>query len=427
MTQSVKKYLPNLLIILALIIAYMMSNAIWSFDSASYYRVDMKRFPMYTLWLRGWEFISTNHYKEFIVIAQVILGGLAIGTIFKTLQRVIKWSWHSNYLLLIPLLLPYFPPLLTAHNLTSEGLAYPLYLWMINYFIQFIVSNKRSHLLLTLVIFLALCFTRGQFIIVGPIFAVVYALYARNKKFKKTVVALHFLLLALSPIASKIIDASYHKAVHGFFVTTPYSYVNISTLPLYVAKASDSISITDKHAKHLFTASYNTIDSLRLTHQQATGTLEESYMVFHNNFPVICNQNFHKKARDYFEHIDNTPHYSSIPAEQTAKTLTYTLITNNWKTYLAIYWEGVKHGFTSIYILIFLLIVSIYGFIKFIKNPNKKHTFIVLSGLLLFSNALIVGLACHSIQRYLFYNYVLATLMCLLLFNPKPNVNEYRT
>ncbi|WP_375253117.1 hypothetical protein, partial [Dokdonia donghaensis] len=91
------------------------------------------------------------------------------------------------------------------------------------------------------------------------------------------------------------------------------------------------------------------------------------------------------------------------------------------------YWEGVKHGFTSIYILIFLLIVSIYGFIKFIKNPNKKHTFIVLSGLLLFSNALIVGLACHSIQRYLFYNYVLATLMCLLLFNPKPNVNEYRT
>ena len=184
MTQFVKKYLPNLLIILALIIAYMMSNAIWSFDSASYYRVDMNRFPMYTLWLRGWEFISTNHYKELIVIAQIILGGLAISTIFKTLQRIINWSWHIDYILLIPLLLPYFPPLFTAHNLISEGLAYPLYLWMINYFIQFISSNKRSSLSLTLVMFLALCFTRGQFIIVGLIFAVVYVLYSRKKNLK---------------------------------------------------------------------------------------------------------------------------------------------------------------------------------------------------------------------------------------------------
>lgn len=401
------------LIGLVLTLSYFTSSPIWSPDSSSYFGIVIHRFPVYTIWLRVWELIFEDSYLHIVVVLQLLLGLVTIPLVARRIVSVFKLHKFIHGVLLIVLVYPYFAPLWVAHNITSEGLAYPLYLMVVYYSITFLYIKKQRVLFHLMGSLILLCLTRGQFIIMPLIIAVIYFLQQPKKITQKTqIICLATLLL--TPFAIKLLDRSYHKIVHDNFVPTPYSFVNIVTLPLFVSDISDSTSIADPDVRQLFIASHNTIDSLNLLSQSIQGSAKNKYEVFHNNFPEICNKNIHKKARNLYLKKGYEPWNNFIKAEEACKILTPILIKNNLNEYLTIYWEGILRGFKSIFIFAGLLLLAILGLFKFLRKPTKENSMIVLCGALIFSNALIVGIACHSIDRYLFYNYALALVMIVL-------------
>ncbi|MBE16314.1 MAG: hypothetical protein CL867_08680 [Cytophagaceae bacterium] len=387
---------------------------IWSPDTYSYFSVPIHRFPVYSLVLRGFEFLlGRDAFGLYVVFFQLVVGYIAIRLVYDRCAHVFSLSRPVRLVLLLILAAPYAPPLHVGSNLASEGLAYPLYLMVISFAIDFLFRKQPQQLLWLALTFIGLCLTRGQFIIMAPIIAVVF-LFHKKKHILKWGNLKHFLILILLPFLVKGIDSSFHKVVHGYFVSTPYSYVNAVTLPLFVAKWQDSSAISNPDYKHLFVQSYATIDSLGYTRARTMGDSRLQYENFHDHFPMICNQNLHDKGRAYFFEKEGKEHLNAIRTEQASKALLPILISQNTAAYWSVYFEGILEGFKSILLLLFFVGVLLYSCWRVLRRYSAHNAFILLGSTLILSNALIVGFACHSIERYLFYNYFIAFLIVIL-------------
>ncbi len=301
-----------------------------------------------------------------------------------------------------------------GNNLTSEGLSYPLYLFLIAYSIDFLFKNQNRKLLHLSIAFILLCLTRGQFVIVAPILAVLYALKERKNIFKRPKL-FYVIILIILPIITQTLDKTYHKAVHGFFVTTPFSYVNALTLPLFVSDKKDASLMKTEDERIIFQRTYKSIDSLGLLSSKVSGDATEKYMLFHNNFPWICNRSFHVPTMHYFENQAQEVGANVIMAEMAAKEMLPVLIKDNFKKYISIYFEGIFHGFKGVFFFIIALTFLLYSFFLILKKWSIKIGLILFASSLIVSNAFIVAFASHSIMRYLFYNYFFAILIAIVL------------
>ncbi|CAM3457098.1 hypothetical protein [Aequorivita lipolytica] len=402
-------------IYLAVFTYFVIQPAIYSPDTNTYFRVHFYRFPGYGLFLRTFDLLFGNFFDTAVVAFQLLLGLIAITVLSKTCQRLLKLNVWGYLILLILLIFPYFPPLLVGNNLTSEGLSYPLYLFVIAFAIDFLFNNQSVKLLHLSAAFILLCLTRGQFIIVAPILAVLYILKERKNILSRPKL-FYLIILFLLPIISQTLDRGYHKAVHGFFITTPFSYVNALTLPLFVSEKNDAEMFKNEDEKILFLRTYKTIDSLGLLSSKVSGDASEKYMVFHNNFPVICNRTFHGPGMAYFENKSDKLGEKVILIEKAAKEMLPVLVKNNFKEYISIYFEGIFHGFKGILISVFILLLLVYSAIITFKKWTLYNGLLLFATLLIVSNAMIVAFASHSIMRYLFYNYFFAVLIGIILF-----------
>jgi len=386
-----------------------------SFDTLSYLDANIKRYPGYILFIRGFKFIFKGNFKVFIVIFQLFFSFFSVFIVFKNISNLLKFNYWVKILFLALLLFPLFPPIEVVNNLASEGLSYPLFLLLSSFIIGFLFRNEQNKIYYFSVTVIVLNLTRGQFFIIPIIVAFLFILKVRKDIFRKKNIKLLVLLLLL-PLITNTFERTFKKIVYGYFITSPYSYVNAVTLPLYTSKLSDSIDIKDKHHRKIFILSYNRIDSLGLVASKISGDYLDKYMVFHNNFPVICNQNIHAQGKDYYNKLNGVSELSSVLTEQACKDMFIILIKNNFKEWISIYITGIIHGFYSIYSLVFFLLVFIYSFIQTLKKFTIDNGLLLLGSLLIFSNAMIVGIACHSTIRYLLYNYFFVFIIIYILF-----------
>src|SRR5690606_1398498 len=204
------------------------------------------------------------------------------------------------------------------------------------------------------------------------------------------------------------------KLVHNHYITAPYTYVNAITLPLYISKKKDSILFENPDNRELFLKTYRRIDSLGLLSSKVDGGYKEKYQVFHDNFPYICNQSFHDIGRLYFKD-ESDPFQSSIDTEIAAKQMFPLLVKEHFKDYIALYYTSIKHGFYSVFIFIFFVLVCIYSGWKCLKKFTFENAILFFGSLLIISNALIVAVAVHTILRYVFYNFAMAFIILFLL------------
>ncbi|QQX75524.1 MULTISPECIES: glycosyltransferase family 39 protein [Aequorivita] len=404
-----------LLIYLAVFIYFVLQPAIYSPDTNTYFRVHFYRFPGYGLFLRSFDLFFGSFFETAVVAFQLLLGFLAIAKLQKTCKQLLKLKNWEYFVLFILLIFPYFPPLLVGNNLTSEGLSYPFYLFLIAYSLDFLFNNQPNKLVHLSIAFILLCLTRGQFIIVAPILGVLYILKERKNILNRPNLFFGILLFIL-PIITQTLDKTYHKAVHGFFVTTPFSYVNALTLPLYVSDEEDASLMKTENEKIVFSRTYQKIDSLGLLSSKVEGDATEKYMLFHNNFPWICNRSFHVPTMNYFESKTNKLSENVILAEKAAKNMLPVLVKDNFEKYISIYFEGIFHGFKGILPAVLTLLLFLYSTIITFRKWSVNNGLLLFGSTLIVSNAMIVAFASHSIMRYLFYNYFFAILIGIILF-----------
>ncbi|MBT0608834.1 hypothetical protein [Aequorivita echinoideorum] len=392
---------------------FVFQPAIISPDTHSYWHLDIVRYPVYVLFLRGFEFIFGENYEPFAVAFQLVFTLISVQIFSSNFSRLLKLHFVLQLLLVGILLFPIFPPLLTANNLCSEGLSYPLYLLMVSFAVDFLFKNEKRKIYFFAIAFIALALTRGQFAIIAVIVAFLFIL--KHKKFIFRKVNLKFLLLLLLlPFISNMLDSTYRKLVHNHFITAPYSFVNAVTLPLFISEEKDSLLFENEDQKIIFQKTYHRIDSLGLLSSKVEGDYKAKYQVFHDNFPYICNQSFHDIGRKHFRD-KNDPFQSSIDTEIAAKAMFFPLVKTHLKDYISLYYTSVMHGFYSFFIFLFFVLVCIFSGIKLLKKFTLEYGIIFFGSLLILSNALIVAVAVHTIMRYVFYNFALAFIILILL------------
>ena len=409
-----------------LFVYFILQSPLYSPDTCSYLKGDIYRLPGYVIYLNVLEAIFGASYDVVAVGLHLLVGFMGIWIIYKNFVSYFNLKNIAKLLFLSVLLFPYFPPLLTANNLTSEGLAYPLYLALISFTLDFLFRNKRKRIIPLAAVFILLILTRGQFIVFIPIFIFIMILGMKKHIFKLRNLSLLILIISL-PFLSGLMDSTYRKINHGFFEKTPFSYVNAISLPLFVSQKTDGDLMSTQAHKTLFTITYKKIDNLDLLSSKVEGTAMDKYLLFHDNFPAICNQNIHKQGRAYFRKHDKTFLKDFILIEKACKEMFPVLLKANFKEWGRLYLTSIIFGLGSLWVLLLALIIFVASLFSILKKYSKETVFLFFATSLILSNAMITALATHSIQRYLFYNYFLGFIVVILCLRKIYHFYESRT
>lgn len=399
------------------VFSYLISiPAIYSPATNSFWHIGINRYPVYVLFIRTVHFLFANYYDLSLVAIQLLFGLISVHVFFKNASSLLRLNLFTKAILLVILVFPFFSPLYTANNICSEGLSYPLYLLFISFGFDFLFRGQTKRIYLLLATYLFLILTRGQFSTLIPIVLLLFILKHRKQAFNKT--NLKFIvLLVLIPFVANTLDSSYRKIVHGHFVTTPFSYTNAITLPLYISTKADTAIFKNKDHKAIFAKSYNRIDSLNLLSSKVIGDYKAKYMVYHNNFPTICNLNFYTQGADHYYMQHFKIFKSFVDIEVAAKEMFPLLVKEHFKEWLSLYLTNVIHGFNSIFVLIFFIGVWIYSGLASLNKWNLENGILLMGSTLILSNGFLVAFVVHSILRYSFYNFTFAFMILLILFN----------
>ena len=397
---------------------------LFSPDTYDYLRASPQRSPGYVIFIKFFEFLFPKIYPTIIVVVQLLFGLVAVDLFLRFIARLLDLTTFLKLLVLGLLLFPFFPPLLIANNICSEGLSYPLYLLFVVKGIELLYNEKKSSLPILAVVYFLLVLTRGQFIVSPMIVAFAYFLKNRNSIFKKVYVT-RIAIVFLLPIVAVLADKSYHKLKDGHFISTPYTFVNMSTAAFYVSKKMDVDFISRPDYKMIFNECYLHLErkNLLMTSQERAG-YKTYYNHFHNNVPQICNRTIHRISRNhYFNQYllssndkKSASAFAAWQSELACKSLFFTLVSHNFNDWIQLYYQNLVHGFKSLAILLFIVVIFLFSTYKILFKPRTYDYILFIFSALILSNALIISLAGHSIMRYLFYNYILMFLILIVLF-----------
>jgi len=407
----------------------MVNPAIYSPDTFSYLRAMPERHPGYVVFLKFFSAITPNKwfFDNGIKLIQVLFGSISIFYFYKKITTIFTLSRLESTLLVLVLIFPFLPPIQIANNICPEGISYPLYLLFLGLAMEIIVNNnaKKLHYFLTIYIILAL--TRGQFIIATLVLLIPLLPFLKSSKVTRSKLK-QIAVFLMAPAIVMLLDMSYHKVKDGHFKTTPYGFVNVSGLAFYVSKEENGKALETNEEKTLFSICQQELYRKHLlVSQLTTESYKEKYMFFHNHVPQICNQTIFKSTLEYLTEkqtgndkkaIDAKAHFE---AESLLKKISLSLIIQNFRQWITLYFENIIHGFKSIILLLFMTALFIYSLVSVLFKRNKLNLLLFILLSLTLSNAMLVAFASHSIMRYLFYNYVSMFLIFVLL------INEFKT
>lgn len=415
---SVSKYIL-FSVYLCIFLFCIINDPIYSPDTYSYLRSMPYRQLGYVIFLKGFSAVFGSYFDVVVVFIHAIFSLFAVHYFYSKMSSLFKLNIVLKIPLLAILLFPFFPPLSIANNLCSEGLSYGLYLLFIGIGMDMLFNTKHKNLKYFLIVYLALVFTRSQFVFSTLIFAGVYILIYRKSIFQRKHI-LHTLVLCGIIIIASITERTYHKLKDGFFKPTPLGYVSASTAPIYVSNKTDASLIVQKDYKEIFQISYDSLVKKDLL-LKPNQTPREDYLFFHDNLPKICNQTVLDQAVRYYS-TKKLPEglskkqvlsYPFFESEAACKVFTITLIKDNFKNWIQLYFTNISYGFYSPILLFFVIFMFFFSLIKTTVHYHKKYAILFLLSSLILSNALFIAFASHSIMRYLFYNYALLFLLCI--------------
>ncbi|MCX7548187.1 hypothetical protein OS188_09495 [Xanthomarina sp. F1114] len=390
-------------------------EAIHTPDTFSYLHANIYRSPGYVIFVKLFQVVFKDYFDFFTVGFQLLFGLFATHLVLTKVSKALNLHIISEFIFLAILIFPFFAPLYIANNICSEGLSYPLYLLFIAFTADFFTDYNQNSFRLLSATFILLALTRGQFIVLPIIIAVIYII-----KIKKLALRRYHLknigLLFLIPVLIILMDKSYHKLKDGLFVSTPFTNICLSGAAFYVSDASDIESIENKDDKIIFKDCYGFLEENNwLLSSKKRDSYTEYYKHFHNNLGNICNYTVHDRGTEYYLNQGFDIREARVGIENSSGDIVKVLIKNNFSKWIKLYYSNLVHGFKSELLMFFILLVFIFSGIKFLFSRNNYMLYLFLFSSLILSNALIVALAGHSIMRYLFYNYSLFFLILIIL------------
>lgn len=393
------------------------SAPLYSPDTYSYLKAMPFRQLGYVIFLKSFSFMFGSYFDVVVVFVHTLFSLFGVHYFYKKAASLFNLNSISKLAIIAILLFPFFPPLSIANNICSEGLGYGLYLLFIAIGLDILFNDKRENFKYYVIVYLSLVFIRSQFIISTLIFAGVYFLMHRKSILKRQHLV-NIIIFSSVIIVASLTERTYHKLKDGFFKPTPLGFTSASTAPVYVSDESDYHLIENEDYREIFKISYDTLikKDLLLNSEQ---TPKEQYLFFHENLPKICNQTVRQQAVNYYLTKDfpeelskkQIRSYPFFESEAACKVFTTTLIKNNFKKWIKLYYTNITHGFYSPILFFIVVFLFLFSLIKTVFSYQKHYAILFLLSSLILSNALFIAFASHSIMRYLFYNYALIFLL----------------
>jgi len=388
-------------------------------DTIAYYKMRVNLLPIYPVFYRGMVTVfgkeTGNHLIQliYLIFTLPIIHWFAF-----QLKKYFQVNTLIQILILAALYIPIYAEkeMLIMNNLGTEGFSLGVYLLIIVSFYKGFILREKRNVILTLLWVMVMCLLRGQFKFLFPLLLIYELIYQlKNRRFK----LLYLFVLVIVPLFTNLIDATYHKILHNKFVTSPFTFITLNSIPMFVSDAEDVNLIEDEYTKDFYSYLHNRLDDKNMLYSKYKGqSIDSIYKVYYRNMPVICNQTIHEEGNKYLWKVKGEDgDWSWVYNERLNKKLMPILIKDNFDKWFRLCWRNFLEcfrGWLGMFIAVGLFIwLSMKLF--FVRWNNKKAFLWFLLAIVM-ANALTVTIAIHAIERFFFYNYWLVFFTIFMLF-----------
>ncbi|SEL72252.1 hypothetical protein SAMN04487910_3175 [Aquimarina amphilecti] len=386
-------------------------------DTMSYVGLSLITPPGYGTFLFVFrKLFGEDNYYYIIVFVQLILCFVSCVYVVRTIKKVFDLDYRLILLIEVMLLAPVIiPEYLTVNRIVTQGLAYPCFLMISAFLIQYLfLSDKRMITLLFLSVFAGLLIRTQFFFILPILFLILVYRWYISKNFRQYLIPIIFLLLM--PILVSVTQKTFHYVVHGKYINISSTGLQVMIMPFFVADEEDyqiyEDSKVQEYYKHMYSIAYE------------RKLLDDFYMpvndnVFHHfdyNFVNISYGVFSIEGRRFLMPSDPDSLEALIANDVILKRMWLPLLFDNFWKCVDLFYKNVAHAFGGFYMIWLCLLLLISSFYIWIKRKEKLGLLAFVFLLLTFSNVLLICVVQHSIGRYLIYHqWMLPVLFILLL------------
>lgn len=401
-----------LLIFLGSLIFVLNKGAIYLPDSDGYLQMSLFRSCGYPVFIAFHKYIFGENFISVLIFTQFIFTFLASLFFTKSIQKIFNLNKWLAIILFIALLSPVFIRIKVSNLLLSEAIAYPLYLFILGNVFLGIIYKQNKKFYLAFILTFILILVRGQFLFLIPV--LVIAVILTYNRFFNTKFILLLLSIIIIPFLAVFTDIAFHKLKHNQAVKTPWTGIQIVTIPFFVSDKDDYLLFENKEQQNYFKFIYNKLEQKKLLQKQIPEYIDK-IAFFSDNYCLICNSTINDDGVLFFDkNLSNDQ--KIILNDKMTSSMTIALIKNNLAKCVIIYKDNFIKGFGEISNLLLFLILLPLSFFSLLKKDGIISKFIMLCCFLSIGNIAIIAIAEKTIERYTFYNNWIVIAIILILF-----------
>lgn len=418
MQYSVSNHLLRIFLYLLVCVYVIWLGVIIEPDTISYVGLSLITPPGYGTFLFVFrKLFGEGHYYPIIVFVQLVLGFASSIYLVRTIKNVFQVDKRLLILIDVVLLAPIFiPEYLTVNRIVTQGLAYPCFLVIAAFLIQYLfLNNKKVIIYLLSSVFIGMLI-RTQFFFIIPVLLLIFGYqWYTTKNFRKF--AIPIIVIVLFPMLISLVQKTFNYVVHDKYINVSGSGLLLSIMPFYVADVDDYKIYDDPEIQGFYKHMYQIAMDRKLLDDFYVPFNDNVYHHFDYNFVNISYGVFSEEGRKFLMPSNPNSHEALIINDKMFRGIWLPLLIDNFWKYLDLFYKNVEHafgGFYMIWLSLLLLIGSLYFWMKY-KEKLALVTFIWM--LFTFSNIILVCIVLHSIGRYMIYHQWMIPILVILLLN----------
>ncbi|WP_299247013.1 hypothetical protein [uncultured Aquimarina sp.] len=357
-----------------------------------------------------------DHYYPIIVFVQLVLGFASCWYLVKIIRKVFEVDKRLLILIDVMLLAPIFiPEYLTVNRIVTQGLAYPCFLVITAFLLQYLfLKNKRTIVWLLLSVFIGMLI-RTQFFFIVPVLLLIFGYqWYVNKKSKQFATPIVLILLILMMVSA--VQKTFNYVVHDTYVNVSGTGLLLTTAPFFVADEEDYKIYDDTEIQEYYKQMYKIAVDRKLLDDFYVPFNDNVFHHFDYNFVNISYGVLSEEGRKFLMPSNPNTHLALIANDKFLMNMWLPLLLDNFWKCLDLFYKNVEHAFGGFYMIWLSLLLLIGSLCFWIKYKEKLALVAFIWMLFTFSNIILVCIALHSIGRYMIYHqWILPVLLILLL------------